>query len=115
MCAVSTFALYHVLWTGRLSTDLAELLSPIVRRHEAGKLWFRRNRRYGDDANSETSRTVGRVPYATPHHDNAMMSLQLQCNDTSGLRWPHGRRILTVFLQDTMCRSSYSAPSSRLV
>jgi hypothetical protein len=31
-------------WTARVSADLAKLLSPIVRPHEAGKLRFRRNR-----------------------------------------------------------------------
>jgi hypothetical protein len=42
-------------------------------------------------------RTIGRVP--SPDYDNAMMSLQLQCNDTTCLRWAKGRRTFNVFLQ----------------
>ena len=51
MCGVSRFALYNALWTGRVSADMTELLTPIVRGFEAGKLTFRRNGRYGDGAN----------------------------------------------------------------
>jgi hypothetical protein len=51
MCGRSRFALYNVLWTGRVSEDMAEVLTPIVRAYEAGKLRFRRNGRYGDGAN----------------------------------------------------------------
>ena len=51
LCGVSRSALCDVLWTGRVSDDLAELLSPIVRAFEAGKLRFRRNGGYGNGAN----------------------------------------------------------------
>jgi hypothetical protein len=44
-CGVSRLALY------RVSDDMAELLSPIVRACDAGKLRFRGNGRYGDGAN----------------------------------------------------------------
>jgi hypothetical protein len=51
MCGVSRLALYRMLWCGRVSADMAELLTPIVRAFEAGKLRFRRTGRYGDGAN----------------------------------------------------------------
>jgi hypothetical protein len=38
MCDVSRFALYNVLWTGRVSADMTELVTPIVRAFEAGVL-----------------------------------------------------------------------------
>jgi hypothetical protein len=44
-------ALYRILWTGRVSDDMAELLSPIARAFDAGKLRLRHNGRYGDVAN----------------------------------------------------------------
>jgi hypothetical protein len=51
ICGVSRFALYDMLRTGRVSDDMAELLSPIVRAHEAGKLRFRRTVRVASDPN----------------------------------------------------------------
>jgi hypothetical protein len=39
-CGVSRLSLYRMLWTGRVSDDLAALLTPLVRRF-AGKLRFR--------------------------------------------------------------------------
>jgi hypothetical protein len=48
---VSRFALYNVLWTGRVSADMTELLTPIVRAFKSGKLRFRRKGQLGDGAN----------------------------------------------------------------
>jgi hypothetical protein len=42
MCGVNRLALYRMLWSGRVSADMAELLTPIVRAFEADKLKFRR-------------------------------------------------------------------------
>jgi hypothetical protein len=43
MCGVSWMALYRVLWSGLLSEDMAELLTPIVRAFKACQLRFRRS------------------------------------------------------------------------
>jgi hypothetical protein len=60
ICGQSRFALHDVVWTGQVSEDMAELLSPIARAHEADKLRFRRNDGYGDGANRwETSSDRG--------------------------------------------------------
>jgi hypothetical protein len=39
---MSRLALCRMLWTGRVNDDMIELLTPLVRRSEAGKLRFRR-------------------------------------------------------------------------
>jgi hypothetical protein len=41
LCCASGLALYRMPWTGRVSDDMAELLTPLVRQYEAGKLRFR--------------------------------------------------------------------------
>ncbi len=42
MIGRSRLALYRVLWTGRVSADMATVLTPVIRAFEAGKLRFRR-------------------------------------------------------------------------
>jgi hypothetical protein len=54
VCGVNKLTLYRMLWTGRVSDEMAELLTPLVCRYDAGKLRCRRNGRHGD------GRTVGR-------------------------------------------------------
>jgi hypothetical protein len=44
MIGRSRLALYRVLWTGRVSADMAEVLSPIIRAFETGRLKFGRLR-----------------------------------------------------------------------
>jgi hypothetical protein len=41
MCGVNRMALYRVVWSGQVSEEVAEVLTPIVRAFEAGKLKFR--------------------------------------------------------------------------
>jgi hypothetical protein len=43
LTGLSRMTLYRARDTGRVSADIAELLTPIVRAFEAGKLKFRRS------------------------------------------------------------------------
>jgi hypothetical protein len=43
MCNVSRLALYRIIWLDRVSDEMAEVLTPIVRAYEAGKLRCRRS------------------------------------------------------------------------
>lgn len=51
MIGRSRLTLYRVLWTGRVSDDMATVLTPIVRQYEAGKLRFRRTSPHAADPN----------------------------------------------------------------
>jgi len=43
MCGRPRLTLYRVLWSGRVSAELAEALTPIVLAFEAGRLRFKRS------------------------------------------------------------------------
>jgi hypothetical protein len=51
LCRVSRLSLHRMLWPGRVSDDLAALLTPQVRRFEAGKLRLRLTSPRGDEPN----------------------------------------------------------------
>jgi len=50
MCGVSRQALYKAR-DGRVSAEMAELLTPLIRDIERGRIKFRRTGRYGDEPN----------------------------------------------------------------